>query len=341
MTDKLGETEGLLREPTNLKEAMDWILRVADNDSNFEGLGKVNVYELTDALKTVLEMDICKICIDEKWRPTFETIRDTFKEQLGDRFGPNSSPIAKFFNGIAYLIGYEKGDGKLTGNGIGKKVVNGADNYVSAYTKGDSWKSLRDAVNDDKKKIAKLFFKAVAIIYPRLVYLYLRCKNENDWGTDKFTAGSCTELSQFLVKEGYDLKRINATDKNGYRNNNGAVFASRINQAFSEFECVYNCSADYFAFLYALPCDDSTECLENLREITLGRFYDKSWRCADCPFATLFIISYAYLLATDPTSVSEIIRNTIGGIAGVAGVGTAAYVSYMYGLIPPITALFA
>ncbi|GIX63896.1 variant erythrocyte surface antigen-1 family protein [Babesia caballi] len=324
----------LKHTPTNLKEALDWMVRVTGEDDPTDGYRQSSIDSLGAALRMILDGEKCK-CIDENLRTTFERILETFKEQLGDRIGRNSSPVDKIVQACAFFVGYDKGDGLISGNGIGRKNSGNLTNgYKSSYSTDASWTEFKN--NDgDIKEAAKNFPKAITIIYPKLVYLYLKCQRYGDWNKQTFDTRDSSDLAKFLVAEGYDLSKVTTGSTDGAHKNSGAVFANRLKLAFPEFEKINSCIPNCREFFEVFELNDSTTCLENLQKQILEKFKNGSWTCDDCPFTTLFIVSCAYLGFTDPSFTVKVMVPTFLGVAGAAGV---AYASYLYGLIP---ALFA
>ncbi|GIX64565.1 variant erythrocyte surface antigen-1 family protein [Babesia caballi] len=170
--------------PKNLKEAIDWILRVSGGD----GVDKCKngVEGLTEQVKTLLN----KVTSSDM---------GTLKAKLSD-------VISKLAEGLAAFVGYNSGDGP-NGSGIA------STKYKSFYDGSASRKWIGDS-NPESQRCAKTFLAWMPLFYFAMTYLYWRCTSENGrngawelfyFNGKSFLGGDYTHnaLNHFMEAVGY------------------------------------------------------------------------------------------------------------------------------------------
>ncbi|GIX61900.1 variant erythrocyte surface antigen-1 family protein [Babesia caballi] len=192
--------------PSNLKEAIDWILRVTGKDggSSDQGNGADGLATAVNALIRTAGVDI---------KPNIEI---------------NKGLIDNLATGLAKFIGYGENQdkAKITGQAIaGVPMKNGKDKhndgkpwteeeltenrssgkttgYVYSYVPGKAtWRE------DNKDLCAKIFLGCLPMIFSALSHLYWKCKqlhSQGGWEKMAFNgSGSGQNLKAFMVGQGY------------------------------------------------------------------------------------------------------------------------------------------
>ncbi|GIX61475.1 secreted antigen 1 [Babesia caballi] len=179
--------------PKNLKDAIDWTLRVTGGDGVNEE--KYGVRHLANEIKEL-----------------FQTVKS-------NEFKLNSSKlnavVTAFAAGLKSFIGYN-GDHQLDGkSGIASKQ------YRSSYYECTTGNSVR-GVKDSKKKCAKIFLGFASLFYYAMTYLYWRCSGnngcDNQWENMQFDGKSYVStditsnlLSIFMAAVGYSNSDLLST----------------------------------------------------------------------------------------------------------------------------------
>ncbi|GIX61899.1 variant erythrocyte surface antigen-1 family protein [Babesia caballi] len=190
----------LLDRPSNLKEAIDWILRVTGKDGQATG-SQNGTQELASAVTKLLDD------VESSSHDVHKTLSD-IKEAL------NGSGAKGIINAL--------------GEGL-KKFRDGIksnDEYVYQVLNSNS---LTDSIN-----AAKIFFGCVPLCFYGLSYLYWRCSEQGGW-KDMFPLGDYVKgyaLSDFMKSAGYDPDTDLATHKSGAAIH-GALTGT---QGFDEFK---------------------------------------------------------------------------------------------------------
>ncbi|GIX65581.1 collagen alpha-1(I) chain protein [Babesia caballi] len=174
--------------PTNLKDAIDWVLRVSGGDGfNKDTYG---VRHLANEMKELLQAaDV-----------------DDFKLDSSRL----SSIIISFAEGLKAFIGYN-GQRQPDGNtGIASRQ------YRSSYYENAKRNIVND-VRDSKQKCAKILLGFASLFYYAMTYLYWRCANvdwlQHEWDAMYFNGESIlgpgykgNALSVFMAAVGYTKK---------------------------------------------------------------------------------------------------------------------------------------
>ncbi|GIX65164.1 variant erythrocyte surface antigen-1 family protein [Babesia caballi] len=411
-----GPYDSLTKKPTNLKEAIDWVLRFSGRDKrstdDHEG-AKIGA----DAVKCLAD-EVVEVLKKADYG-AFKCLKDMAKHNLCDGSDCNS-PNAKaclsvvilqnlidnLIESLSRFIGYDANwDGTITGKGIAigrdgpgsKGKPNGpskpwgneneknksAIGYVLAYNpKKATWKDSYNKGNGDAKTCADNFMTAVTIIFEKLTKLYFDCRIDSTWSGQQLNINRSGRLYEYLFNEGFreeylntlyvpefeilnrnlvtgDPKKLEGLYINGLL---GAVFGEfgramvdgndnkiRTKNSGRPLRCSYD------AFINALmrgadesfkhfnkpnyglcslhmesQCDTSCNTLP--KNMAIVSSFD------DYPFTKLYILAAAYRRNTDQ-SYKSVIFKTLGAVTCGAGLGTAAYFTNAFGLLPVIASV--
>ncbi|GIX63911.1 uncharacterized protein BcabD6B2_33460 [Babesia caballi] len=175
--------------PSNLKEAIDWILRVTGKD----GGGHSGTQHLAEAVSKLLD-DV------KDSSPELKKTLKKIKEVLNP--GGNNGLIDNLATGLAKFIGYENGGGNIGNGGIavgGQPLDPGANSgpgYKLTYHRSSAtWKDQvegGDGNSETKKKLcAKIFLGCLPLYYQPLTYIYWGCHEKGGgWGNQTLGGGA-------------------------------------------------------------------------------------------------------------------------------------------------------
>ncbi|ORM40235.1 uncharacterized protein BXIN_2430 [Babesia sp. Xinjiang] len=197
----------LLCPPGNLKECIDWILRVTNKDNGQNGDQNGNgAKELGEKVKALLEK------ANEAAKKKLDEDKQVFNKVITQLNG-NGTLITELAKKLATFIGYNNGN--LNGSGIGNKGngSGGGTKYTSVYSDKATWKKEQAA------SCARIFLGTIPVIFSGLSYLYWQChENGSRWSTHKITGtdtlgiyfASCGYKSDDLKsdKKGSDIKTL-------------------------------------------------------------------------------------------------------------------------------------
>ncbi|GIX62585.1 variant erythrocyte surface antigen-1 family protein [Babesia caballi] len=195
--------KSLTQPPENLKEAIDWVLRVSGGDHH-------GGFDTDRLVKAVVKPD------DLNMKGQTINIR---------------SLVDALCNGLKSFVGYQCSGRKVN---IGQNGIVKPDfAYTSAYT--GSWHtdvSVGSPQNPTDKEItcASIFFTAIQLIFEGLTELYYNC-NKN-WSRQSLN-GNSNALKHFMEKNGFSDNQLN-TDMKGER------IMSQALKGFEEFDAAYN-----------------------------------------------------------------------------------------------------
>ncbi|GIX64672.1 variant erythrocyte surface antigen-1 family protein [Babesia caballi] len=234
--------------PSNLKEAIDWILRVTGKD----GGGGDATSKLAEAVQGLLgkalsEVDILlgkgSVNADEfqKLKHGLQKAKQWVEEK--PQGYTTDGPISRLSRALARFIGYEDfrasaysgpDNWQITGAGIALK------SYASSYPSAAKWESVNSP--DDKKKLcAKIFLGCVPLCFYGLSYLYWRCSDQGGWKGLTFSDDISPALKHFMEAAGFDTKKHTNPSKSGadiataLQNFNGFQSAINGNSSFTHF----------------------------------------------------------------------------------------------------------
>ncbi|GIX62254.1 variant erythrocyte surface antigen-1 family protein [Babesia caballi] len=243
------QKKSLTQPPTNLKEAIDWVLRVSGRDNGQEnGEG---IKGLAKEVKNLLDKDAGEVA-GGVLRVMGESLKGVIGD-LGKRGTSTEMPgyIPKYFLNQS-LVGFQAvadyGSAiepkKLdmfkkwlkqdvdSKNGPITKLVDGlrmflgygassgtfdntgiikqnGDLYQKAY--GDeSWP--KDS--DEQKTCALIFLGILPMLFLFLAYLYYWCEGNDGWSSDQLTGGS-SHLSKFMMAIGFEDKYLKDSQNTG------------------------------------------------------------------------------------------------------------------------------
>ncbi|GIX64665.1 variant erythrocyte surface antigen-1 family protein [Babesia caballi] len=311
----------LTEAPTNLKEAIDWVLRVSGGDLTYA----INTSALNVALPKLLEVPVNNEGFLVK---SIDAIK------LRDR---NPCPITAVATGLQKFIGYEfkKDTTKNTytisigQNGVVKQGViytssNGKPQpqtppsngtYTSAYY-SSSWSTDIEVngvqTKDEKRNTCVInFFIAVEKIFEGLTELYYNCKTE--WAGQSLSGSSDEGLKHFMDRNGFEKAKLNS-------NMTGEQIISKALNGLKEFDTAYDSAG-------------SNPSLETFRsQLEQNAMSNPS----NNPLSALYILAtYAYVQSTIPASPSFL------GYSGTAALAGGAYGLNFAGLGTFMSALLA
>ncbi|GIX64967.1 variant erythrocyte surface antigen-1 family protein [Babesia caballi] len=182
--------------PSNLKEAIDWILRVTGKDT---ANGENKAADLAKAIQ--------------------ELITTTGVTQVKPEITIDHNLIENLAIGLARFIGYNDNQGTIGTGGIavGKNPgqasvpLNPGDpgsGYKLTYDSSAAWSnSFRN--NGATTKAAKIFMGCLPMIFSALSYLYWRCneKGNGEWKNMAFNSQS-DPLGYFMLSNGFTSKQL-------------------------------------------------------------------------------------------------------------------------------------
>ncbi|GIX62504.1 uncharacterized protein BcabD6B2_19390 [Babesia caballi] len=229
----------LLDCPPDLKEAIDWILRVTRKDGGGGG-GQSGTEQLAEAVAGLLAgVKSSSAELQEKL--------SKIKEALSS--GPNKGIINALGNGLAKFIGYKNsgGSGEIGTDGIA--VGRSAGQASEPLDPGDpgagykltyhrtlaTWATQVESgtggdPGTNKKLCAKIFLGCVPLCFYGLSYLYWRCSDKGGWKEMQLdgSASKGTDLKHFM-----DLMAFSAHWLNGAKK--GSDVERVMKTSFSEF----------------------------------------------------------------------------------------------------------
>ncbi|GIX61580.1 extracellular matrix-binding ebh [Babesia caballi] len=172
----MGEKKSLTEWPDNLKDVVDWFLRVGGKDN-------ISTTDKSEALKNaVFQLEG----------------HQAVKSALGN--GDLPGLFRKVAEALQGFIGYDKnGQQPLDGNGIANK-----GGYISSYDKATWNGELDQPESQEAKKAAHIFLGSMPILYFGLTYLYWNCSSRQSeyWASDNLN-GYNSALSIFISTMGY------------------------------------------------------------------------------------------------------------------------------------------
>ncbi|GIX61197.1 variant erythrocyte surface antigen-1 family protein [Babesia caballi] len=213
--------------PKDLKEAIDWVLRVSGRGGR--GCGEDGINGLAEAVEHVLK-----------------TVDSTY---LGPIISKTNDIILKLSEGLKTFVGYNVND-EPDGSGIA------SNKYKSSYEDNAKWEPSWNSASDaNSQKCAKVFLGYVPLIYYGVTYLYWRCAKTNgcngNWEAMSFNGefertmfhGKPGALNDFMEAVGYaDSKQLSSKS--------GDDVMSRLMGTFNELNISYFVNtANYDTFL--------------------------------------------------------------------------------------------
>ncbi|GIX65942.1 uncharacterized protein BcabD6B2_53770 [Babesia caballi] len=217
----MGSDRSLTDPPNNLKEAIDWMVRISFLDKSRNLKNAVEKLEnFTQATQGLGNF-------------TVEGVEGLFNY------------VAK---ALKTLIGYNTGGGEaLTGNGIGRKDHSP---YTSSYSDSAKWDgNLNTPGSEGAKKVALIFLCYVPILYLGVTYLFWQCSNTQShvgWKSLQLRSSS-SALYLFMSSMGFDMQALQ--DKSG--SDIAKLMEDQLN-GFDDFKNVSKAEYSYSSFLQKL-----------------------------------------------------------------------------------------
>ncbi|ORM39682.1 uncharacterized protein BXIN_0275 [Babesia sp. Xinjiang] len=193
--------------PGNLKECIDWLLRLTEKDGQNGGGGQ-NGNGSTELGKKVV--DLLKKVDDatEKLENDQKVLKAVTKN------GNGTNLITTLADNLAKFIGYNGGNGDLDGKGIGKN--NGGTKYTSSYNGNEAKCKWSEAMklDNDHNTCASIFLGTLPVIFSGLSYLYWQCNKGTGGRGDRWCKGTykiheTNPLGIYFIACGYDPTKLN------------------------------------------------------------------------------------------------------------------------------------
>ncbi|GIX62370.1 variant erythrocyte surface antigen-1 family protein [Babesia caballi] len=246
-----GQKKSLTEPPTNLKEAIDWVLRVSGRDSVQKDEQAVKV--LADELKKLLDKDASEVAggvlrfmgksitdlaeslgkktetaFGDGKRKTFavlEAYLQTFKRNLenvrdyGSRVSEQElEKLKEWFTGgsSGTITQLAEGLRKFLGYGDSSGTFDGSGIIISG---GQSYEKAYGTASwpqnpDDKRTSALIFLGIAPMLFYGLTYLYWWCEGQGGWSSKSLTGGTST-LSKYMTAIGFDGKYLKDNQNTG------------------------------------------------------------------------------------------------------------------------------
>ncbi|GIX61271.1 variant erythrocyte surface antigen-1 family protein [Babesia caballi] len=184
----MGEKEKLTDWPDNLKDIIDWFLRVAEMDEGGTGLG--NQTELPAAVKALGDYESIKEVLDP------DSIAGTF------------GYVAE---GLRVFIGYDRnGMRELDGSGIGLDTI---PMYASSYKTEATWNNGWKANDSNSQTCAHILLCSMPLLYYGLTFVYWMC-TKGGWREEILGGGdSGSDLHHYLLAMSYSDNKIKSSNK--------------------------------------------------------------------------------------------------------------------------------
>ncbi|GIX62923.1 variant erythrocyte surface antigen-1 family protein [Babesia caballi] len=200
--------------PTNLKEAIDWVLRVSGKDGQGCEKDENGVTYLAEAVRVLLkDIDFAE----------FNNINPKIIDV-----------ITKLAEGFEAFVGYSDGQKPNGRKGIA------SNKYESAYENDAKWKaSWKSASDSNAQKCAKIFLGCAPLFYYGMTYLYWRCAYV-DWLEHEWDAMPFNGILTYGEFGGIGLPLTIFMESVGYNNpsqlssREGSSVMSNIDKTFKE-----------------------------------------------------------------------------------------------------------
>ncbi|GIX61952.1 variant erythrocyte surface antigen-1 family protein [Babesia caballi] len=182
--------KSLTKPPTNLKEAIDWVLCLSGNYVvGGSGKSKQAIQNLAANIITVLNNN--KVASVSGSTAVSLLAGDI----AGSGRSTNYKPIESLGNALRGVIGCSSGE--VNGGGIGKP-----GGYQSSYSDQNPSTSV------GSEEVAKMLLSSIPLIFFGLSFLYWQCKG--DWFKHNFSDGP---MKAFLVNMGFTAEQLNEEKK--------------------------------------------------------------------------------------------------------------------------------
>ncbi|GIX65325.1 variant erythrocyte surface antigen-1 family protein [Babesia caballi] len=356
MTDPV-QKNSFTDAPKNLKEAIDWILRVTGKDGDGGGQGNTAIEGLSKEVKNLLDKDAGEVAsgvlevmggvidglvknlnnADGKKKPrqgTFKVLQfyiQIFKGKLENVRDYGSSVSEKELGELKdWLTGGPSGPiAKLAevlatfigwqGGQVTSQGIGKNGNYTSAYKSiSVDWKALGDS---DRRKCALIFLGIAPILFLFLTYLYWQCEGNDGWFKDSLSKG---ELKTFMESDAMGFKgQLNDSKKNG------SDIAGILESAFSKFKTAHTTAQNgdlnatshpvFFELVSAKPAAGSYRAFLNALVMSAESPLEYPLSCCHRIASTIFTPNDTYTVqSTNPASPSFLSYSGPAALAGSA-----------------------
>ncbi|GIX65074.1 variant erythrocyte surface antigen-1 family protein [Babesia caballi] len=320
------QKKSLTTPPTNLKEAIDWVLKIK-NDNNA-------IDKLAEALEELLKHDGSEVALKvlEKYRLVSKSVIEKLKPQKSERhFAVPHVILNKLSEGLdpfpsgsqanirpEDVVKVKEWVSSVDGNTLKQLIetfAGGLESFRknilqnpknSAYQSDADWNNL---TTSDKRDCAAILLGIMPVVYIGLTYLYWQCEGTDGWSkqslTDSGSSSSQDSLKNFMVKLGFEAGKLNQSKK-------GSDIATHLkSNCFNELTSRTNVSSNSYP-----------EFLGKLQETALtSRSPSPSH-----PLTSLYALSYYYitnfLYIVEPTSPAT---PSFLGYSGTAALAGGAY----------------
>ncbi|GIX65583.1 variant erythrocyte surface antigen-1 family protein [Babesia caballi] len=165
--------------PQDLKEVVDWVLRISNKDGPGGGKDENGIKGLAEAVENL--------------------VKAVTSTDMGTLISKMKDVISKLAEGLDAFVGYNGGD-RPDGSGIA------SNKYKSSYHGNALWK-WSDFSEPGAVNCAKIFLGCVPLLYYGMTYLYWRCSGNSGcnsyWEELQFNFKG-TLLNCFVATMGYD-----------------------------------------------------------------------------------------------------------------------------------------
>ncbi|GIX63395.1 variant erythrocyte surface antigen-1 family protein [Babesia caballi] len=218
------QKNSLTEWPDNLKDVIDWFLRVGGKDRN--GNGDSNKTKLPAAVEALGDYAVAKNVLE-------------------------SGSIAGLYNavcdGLRVFIGYGTSNRELDGKGIGLDTF---PNFSSSHGNQVKWTWNTDS-EQNSKTCAALLLGTMPLLYYGLTYPFWRCEGKGGWAQESLngSGGSGSDqgtLKQYMEALGYKENLNNKTGKSLVDDIMKSMFSRELRTAYGPSQ------THYFNFLKAL-----------------------------------------------------------------------------------------
>ncbi|GIX63433.1 variant erythrocyte surface antigen-1 family protein [Babesia caballi] len=256
--------------PKNLKDAIDWLLRVSGKDG--QGCGEGGINGLAGEINTLLK----SIKIGES------------TEMINNHM---PSLISTLANGLKAFVGYNA-ESQPTGKGIA------SIKYKSSYSASETWESV-SSVN--QQSCAKILLGCAPLFYYGMTHLYWRSLNvvgcKGDWELMYFNGKSLLESNTLNALNGF-MATVGYSDPNQLSSMEGEKVMSKMGEMFIELNITYQPRS---------PKSSYPEYLGQLQQNCQTRFTATPEKC---PLYFLHTAAMAYWksVSAKSTGIAEVIQ---------------------------------
>ncbi|GIX65165.1 variant erythrocyte surface antigen-1 family protein [Babesia caballi] len=243
--------------PIDLKEAIDWVLRVSNKDGQ-GGEGGV------EGLSREVE----------------KSLRSAGIQNIDDLISKLKPVIQKLTDGLGAFVGHN-GNDRPNGQGVASRK------YTSSYGKNAKWEShWNELSKSDGEKCAKILLGYVPLIYYGMTYLYWRCSGangcNNNWEEMTFNGESFLGTNYYSTALTKCMEAMGYSDPDHRSNQEGNRVMTIVKGTLNELSLISNFS--YSQSSYSKYLEDLQRNCQNYLD-----YIPK-----ECPLYSLHIAAKAY-----------------------------------------------